>query len=70
MQNAQPCFYCYAPATHFCTMCGHMICDSPICAASAAASVGRQAISAVSTTATAAVKTIGAFAGVKGLLRW
>lgn len=42
--NAPPCYYCQQPSTHQCTACGHLLCDSPICAALAARDVANQRI--------------------------
>lgn len=31
------CYYCGKPATHYCTDCGHLLCDSGECGAKARA---------------------------------
>jgi len=37
MAVGEPCYYCGAPATHFCSQCGHWLCGSKLCISRAAA---------------------------------
>lgn len=50
----EPCYYCKGASTHRCAACGHMICDSPICAGLAAIEVAK----AVRATVVASVRRV------------